>query len=132
MLSDWEKFLERRKANIGFITRGKAFREPTKFEMNQALNKEIQSWQDDIGKRPFHVGTEYSLSRGYEYDINPDNMRRDKAIEAYIKTPMDKNGILASEGVDVEVYKWEDISFLKAIFYWIIGRKIKSVEKKND
>jgi hypothetical protein len=133
-MTDWEKFLERRSKNIGFISKLNAFREPTSLEKAEALEIETKRWQETIGKRPFHLGTEYSISRGYEYDINnPDNfVKKDAAIKAYVNTPMDPNGILASQEIDVERYKWRKIGILKAIFYKIIGRKVRRIYDKQS
>jgi hypothetical protein len=129
-MTDWEKFLERRKANIGFITRGKAFRESTEYEKAEALARETKVWQESIGKRPFHIGMEYSISRGYEYDIEPLNfIKRDNAIKAYVETPMDKNGVFLSQGIDVEKYKWKEVGIFRAFFNWIMGHKVR---RKND
>lgn len=131
-MTDWEKFLERRKANIGFITRGRAFRELTEFEKHEAMMKEIESWQASIGKKSFHVGAEYSISKGYEHNLHPDLFKREQAIKTYIETPMDKDGILISEGIDVERYKWREIGIIKAFLYWIIGRKVRRIYDKKS
>ena len=48
--SDWEKKLEPRKANIGFLTRSDAFAEPTPAQRAAALAHETKSWQASIGK----------------------------------------------------------------------------------
>lgn len=126
-MTDWDKFLERRKANIGFITRGKSFREPTKFEMHDALSKEIVSWQSSRGKKSFHLGAEYSISKGYECDIDPDNfIKRDKAVKAYIETPMEVVG--KHTGMNIDYLKWTKVGIVKAFFYWVIGRKVRRIK----
>ena len=137
MLSDWEKFLERRKANIGFITRGKAFRNPTSAEMDIALIAEIKSWQETKGKLNYKISKPYSIPKGKginllatrECEEPIKGIEREKAIEAYINTPMDQKGILKELGYDIEVYKWKEVGIFKALFNWIIGRKVR---RRND
>jgi hypothetical protein len=124
-MTDWEKFLERRKANIGFITRAKAFRNPSALEMNTALAIEIKSWQSSIGKKTFKVGPESPMSK-MAFDIfMEDKEKKNKAIEAYIQTPIDKDGILESQGIDVDIYKWREVGIFRAFFNWIVGRKVR-------
>lgn len=130
-MTDWEKFLERRKANIGFITRGRAFREPTRAELHEALIKETVSWQSTIGKKTFSSSEEYRASRA---DIQPplftiSPVRRQNAIEAYIETPMDPEGVLKSQSIDVGRYEWKQVGWFKALLYFIVGRKVR---RKND
>lgn len=132
-LNDWDKFLERRKANIGFITRGKAFRDPTPGEMQSALAHEIESWQESQGKLNYKISEPYKTSKGKginliatrEFGDLIKGPERDAAINAYINTHMDKEGILKSVGIDVEPYKWHEIGLFKALWNWIIGRKIR-------
>ncbi len=147
--TDWEKYLERKKANIGFITRGKAFREPSPGEMAQALGLEIESWQKSKGTKNYKIGNEYKIpnrtgwpwnshlykgaginlraTRNFEEPLTGPEVA--KAIEAYVNTPMDKDGILKSQGIDVEPYRWREIGLIRAVWSWIIGRKVR---RKND
>src|ERR1700743_3204568 len=121
-LSDWDKLIERKKANIGFITRGKAFREPTAGEMKSALSIEIESWQKSKGKLNYKLSAPYSVAKGkginllatreFEEPIKGPELQR--AIEAYINTPMDEKGTLKSLGIDVEPYRWHEIGIFKA------------------
>ena|ERR1700677_2154237 len=132
-LSDWDKFLERKKANIGFITRGNAFGEPTPAEMASALAKEIESWQQSMGKSPFKISAEYSISKGFGFNLKADREFGEpltgpqlaRAIDAYVNTPMDKDGILESQGVDLERFKWREIGIFRALWSWITGRKVR-------
>jgi hypothetical protein len=132
-LSDWEKFLERKKANIGFITRGKAFREPTPGEMAQAVGIEIESWQKSKGKKNYKVSDEYKFPKGYGINLKATRSFEEpltgpevaRAIDAYVNTPMDQEGILQSQGVDLERYKWREIGMFKALWSWITGRKVR-------
>ena len=136
-MTDWEKFLERRKANIGFITRGKAFREPTPKEMASALQTEINSWQETKGKLNYKLSQPYSIAKGKGINLLATRecfepikgIERERAIDAYMKTPMDQKGILKELGIDVEVYKWKEVGLIKAFIYWITGRKVR---RKND
>lgn len=132
-MNDWEKFLERRKANIGFSTRGKAFRAPTEGEKAQAMAIEIKSWQESQGKKNYTVSLEYKISKGMGFNLLTDrelgvafkgeNVSR--AIDAYINTPMDKEGILKSQGIDTQRFKWREIGIFRALWSWIIGRKVR-------
>lgn len=136
-VTDWEKFLDRRKANIGFITRGKAFRHPTDSEMRSALLTEINSWQESKGKINYKISAPYYIAKGHGVNLLADREfeqpiqgpRRESAVQAYIETPMDKDGVLAALGINTEVYKWKEIGILKAFFYWITGKKVR---RKND
>lgn len=136
-MNDWEKFLEKRKANIGFITRGRAFRDPTPAEMSVAIQTEIKSWQSTIGKSPYKLSAAYSISKGSgvnllrtrECEEPIKGIEREKAIDSYIKTPMDEKGILREEGIDLEQFKWKEIGIIKAFFSWITGKKVR---RKND
>lgn len=132
-MTDWEKFLERKKANIGFITRGKAFRDPTPAEMATAVQLEIKSWQDTKGKTPYKIGQEYitpvghgiNLLRTREFEEPINGLEREKSIKAYIETPMDKDGILAKQNIDVSIYNWREVGIIKALIAWIFGRKVR-------
>lgn len=130
-LTPWEVILERRKANIGFISKGKAFRDPTPVEMACALQFEIDSWQETKGKVAYKMGYPYSVSKAEDDNFRKLILgpRRDRAIEAYINTPMDKDGILAERGINIEPYKWREVGIIKAFIYWICGQKVR---RKND
>lgn len=128
-MNNWEKFLERRKANIGFITRGKAFRDPTPAEMATAVQLEIKSWQETKGKTPYKVSAEYKIAKGHginllrtrEFDEPLKGLARERAIKAYIETPIDKDGILKSQGIDVSLYERRPNIFQR-IYDWFIRK----------
>jgi hypothetical protein len=134
-MTEWEKFLERRKKNIGFISKTDAFSEPHPAIKAAALAIEIEKWQNTIGKKPFHVGREYYISKGAGINLlqtresgYPLKEIKDNAIKAYIETPMDQEGILVSLGIDIDKYKWREIGFFKAILNWLIGRKVRRIK----
>lgn len=105
--SDWDQKVERRTANIGFISRLNAFREPTEFEKAKALATEINSWQASKGTLGgWRTSAEYSIPIGHQVKNNEkwDN-RINMAKEAYVNTPMDKTGALRALGIDVDAYK---------------------------
>jgi hypothetical protein len=132
-LSDWEKFLERRKANIGFITRGKAFRDPSDGEKAAALAHETKMWQESQGKLNYKISAPYNIAKGKginllatrEFEEPIKGPERERAIDAYMNTPMDPKGILKSIGIDVEPYRWREIGPIKAFWSWITGRKVR-------
>lgn len=123
-MTEWEKFLERKKANIGFITRGKAFREPTDAEIARAIMIEVKSWQQSRGKKTFTKSEEYKVPRK-SIESESDAYRRAEAIIAYCDTPIDAEGILKAQGIDVEPYQWKEIGLFKALWYWITGKKVR-------
>jgi hypothetical protein len=128
-MTDWEKFLERRKANIGFMTRGKAFRHPTPGEMESSLAKEIKSWQDSKGKLNYKISAPYDIPKGKGINLLATRElgepitghEREKAIEAYINTDMDEKGILKSQNIDVSVYERRPNIFNR-IYDWFIKK----------
>ncbi len=101
--------------------------------MEVALRQEINSWQESIGKKPFHLGAEYSTPKGHGVNLLRDREpeepikmpRRLKAIQAYVETPMDEKGILATQGIDVDSFKWKEIGIIKAFISWMIGKTIR-------
>jgi len=122
----WEAVLERRKANIGFVTRTDAFENPTDGMKAQALAIETKKWQETIGKKPFHLGNEYSVPKGHGINLlrtrepggKLDGPEYDMAIGAYITTPMDHYDILKAQGIDVSRYENPPNIFHK-IYDWI-------------
>lgn len=95
-LTDWEKTKNRRTANIGFISRGNAFRDSTPAETARALMIEIESWQATKGNK-LKKTEEYSRSIGrpscslkedkFSSILVTDQGKR--AVKAYIETPID-------------------------------------------
>lgn len=138
-MTEWEKFLERRKANIGFITRGKAFRDPSPAEKQSALVHEIKMWQESQGKLNYKISAPYSIAKGKginllasrEFQEPIKGPEREAAINAYINTPMDEEGILKSVGIDTEPYRWHEIGIFKAIWSWLTGRKVRRKYNEN-
>lgn len=91
--SNWQKKIEKRTDNIGFISRLNAFREPTQAEKAAALIKEIESWQSTRGVKPYSISAEYSIPQGHGFNLKqdtqkPNNNHIKSAIEAYMHTPM--------------------------------------------
>jgi len=119
-MNDWEKFLERRKKNLGFVTRLGAFHNPTEAEKAAALEIEINSWQATKGTRPFTVSAEYSNPLGHGInlkatrDVGEKAEHREEAIKAYINTDMDI-------GRDL----WIDTDWWTGLKLWFKGKKIK-------
>jgi hypothetical protein len=126
-MTKWEEFLDRRTKNIGFLSRGNAFREPTPAEKAAALAIEIESWQASIGKKTFTTGEEYSVSKSFPNGVKKEDIpsrgiytdMRPKAIKAYIETPMDVGG-----AIDITQYISRP-TLLQKIMNWF-RRKYKS------
>jgi len=118
--SDWQKYIDRKTAPMGYATRLGAFREPTPAEKSLALLYEIESWQKSRGIRPYKISAEYSVSQCKELGTSlydPVN-RIPKAVEAYINTPMQIVGKFKDAGIDIEVYKRGPI---RKFFDWFTG-----------
>lgn len=96
----WDKEIEKRTSNIGFISRSNAFREPTPSEKASALAAETISWQETIGKRPYRIIGEYNISKGFGINLKSTRQyheilkiyNRSEAEKKYIETEMDENG----------------------------------------
>jgi hypothetical protein len=92
--SEWELWLERRKKNIGYITRTDAFAEPTEAQKTAALKIEAKNWDETRtswadqrpgmtcdgrmrtfcgpatkGKTTFTIGEEYSIPLGHGINL---------------------------------------------------------------
>lgn len=120
-LSDWEKYIERRSKNIGFATKLGAFRDPTPAEKAAALAYEIKTWQDSIGKKNYTVSVEYSVSRGVLPNVPEPQI--DKAIRAYIETPMEAVGRYI--GLDVKIYERNWFQRIMDNFFSLFKREKK-------
>lgn len=143
-MTEWEKFLERRKANLGYRSKLKSFGEPSEAEKASALAIERKHWDETRTSWKETLGRSYvpsfKMSEPYTYPINVDPWYTThthgkkmsapeikKAIDAYIETPMEIVG--KYEGMDIDFLNWKEVSLLKAIFYKLIGRKVR---RKND
>lgn len=137
--TDWDKKIEKRTANIGFISRSNAFKEPTPAEKAAALAIETKSWEETANsgwKAAWKVSAPYSTSRGAGVNLRIDTIenrkklaeRRERAIQAYLKTPMDKNGVLKSLGIDVKPYE-NPPTFLEKCKKKIFGKEPATVEE---
>lgn len=126
--SDWEKKIEKRTANLGFISRINAFREPSDAEKASALAIETKSWQETKGKKPYTLGMDYSTSVYKSIGHYGQNIKatradgqkaehRKEAIEAYIETPID---------IGKEV--WLIMDWWTAFRHFLKGNKIKQGE----
>lgn len=89
----WEKYKEKRTANIGYVSKLNAFRDPTPSEQYVALIKEIESWQSTKGTTPYKVGAAYSTSKGHNINLLQDKKPFDLAMKrakiAYMETKME-------------------------------------------
>lgn len=112
--SDWDKKCEKRTDNIGFLTKTGAFRKPTSYEMAAALAIETAMWQETEKhgwkSNGWKISTEYSQAKGAGLNLRMDTQKqldakRELAIEAYIKTPMEIVGKMANARIDTSVYK---------------------------
>lgn len=105
----WEKIKEKRSANIGFVSRLNAFKEPTPAEKATAMATEINSWQATIKTTPYHLSAEYSIPKGHGFNLLQDTtMQSERIAEAevvYLTTPMDQNDELKDLGIDVSPYE---------------------------
>lgn len=118
MSNPWEKKIEERTRNIGFVSRLGAFREPTPAEKEAALCIEIKSWQATVGKKTYSTSAEYNIPIKTEYKkIVPTH--RQEAINAYIGTP-----------IDIGKETWLIMDWWTAIKHWFKGNKIKREEIK--
>lgn len=116
MPSPWEVKKAKRSANIGFISKLNAFKDPTPAEKASALATEINSWQASIKKTPYSISAEYSMPQGQGFNLKQDTHlqleRMEEAKIAYLTTPMDDGGILKAQGINVTPYenpptKWQ-------------------------
>ena len=124
MKTDWEKYLDRRTKNLGFMSRLGAFRDPTPAEIQRAILIETEAWQQSKGKKTYKTSLEYSISKkeeGFTVSIMP----KESAVKAYVKTLMDPENILRMQGIDVERFE-RPPSFFKKLF-----NKISSVFAKH-
>lgn len=131
MRSPWQKLLEKKAANIGFMSRLGAFRDPTPSEKASALAIEINSWQATKGTRPYSISAEYKTPLGHGFNLKANRQfqeplkgpKRIDAIEAYIETPMDAGVI------DITPYIQHSIwfKFKRWIKKKIIGRVFKKL-----
>lgn len=125
MKSDWEKTVERKTSNIGFVTKVGGLREWTIAEKTAALYKEIESWQKTKGTKPYKVSAEYPAPhnngihcKGVAMEMLYEYVEKNKrAGNAYLNTQMDPYGILKNQGIDVSQYE-------KTTFFKRIKRKI--------
>lgn len=132
----WEKKLEKSRTNIGFLTKAGGFKDPTPSEIASALSIETKSWQATRGKRPYRVSEPYSTPKGHGVNLlatreSGEPVRgpeRQKAVDAYIHIPMDPDGILTSQKIDVEQYE-KPKSIFRRIKDWF-GKKQKIGHKK--
>ena len=123
-MNDWEKYIERRSKNIGFLSRLGSFRDPTPAEIQRAILIETKAWQESKGKKKYTTSEEYSISRRNEKPtLNHIRLieikRKEPAVKAYINTLMDPENILKMQGVDVSNYEIPT-SFFKKIILKII------------
>ena len=140
--TDWEKKLEKATKNIGFITRSNAFSEPTAAEKARALAIETESWQrtqKSGWKSSWKVSAPYAVAKGAGTNLRATRRcgeplgknRRDRAITAFVNTPMDKDGVLKSLGINVKQYEKPKTLFGK-IYDWfkrVIFKKKKQLTR---
>lgn len=116
MKNPWQKKIEKRTENIGFLSRTNAFREPTPFEKAQALAIETNSWQESRGVKPYTVSAEYFIPRAsMQTIITPGPFHADLAVKAYMETKMD-----AGPNIDVSQYEpktWKQTIMSKIKLY---------------
>lgn len=133
----WEEVIQRRKENIGFLTRTGAFCEPTEAEKAAALSIELNNWSEtrsswaptkgalpSPGKKTWTTSFEYTtplgaginLKRTREPGGKLDGPEYYSAMHVYVVTPMDHYGILKAQGIDVS--KYEKMPFLQKIYNW--------------
>ncbi len=110
MKTDWEKYLDRRTKNLGFMSRLGAFRDPTPAEIQRAILIETKAWQESKGKKTYSTSAEYAVSRKNEKPtlnhIDLINIKRKHpAVQAYVNTLMDPENILRMQGIDVERFE---------------------------
>lgn len=136
-MTPWQAILDRRKANIGFATKVGGLRPPTPAEKNIALSIEMAAWQLSQSKKTWHLnGSEYStpigpginLLRTREPGGKLNGPEYNKAIDAYVHTPMDHHGILKAQGIDVSRWEIKQTIFHKIIYKLIDWYRLK----KND
>lgn len=122
-MTEWEKFLNRRNANIGFRTRTNALREPTAEEKELALALESKSWQESIGKKSFKVSEEYLISKGIIPNLDEElkEANRLRAIMAFVDTPMELVGKFKDRPVDLSIYT-KPRGKIRKFIDWILRR----------
>lgn len=124
-MTPWQAFIERRNKNIGFITKASGFGEPIHADKAAALAIETQSWQDSIGKKPFHISDEYKIPLGHGTNLKMTEPRIKEAIDAFMNTPMTLVGRYENANMDLTPYInpetfWDDFKkVFKLIFnFW--------------
>ena len=125
-MTNWERWIERRKQNIGLVRKYYKFTPPTEAEKAASLAIEIQSWQASKGTRleGWKVSDSYSDPKGHGINLlrtrepegKLDGPEYTKAINAYITTPMDHHNILKSQGIDVSI--WEEKPSIFSKMFW--------------
>jgi hypothetical protein len=91
--TQWELTKERRTANIGYVSKLNAFRDPTPAEQYVALVKEIESWQSTKGTKSYKIGPAYSIPQGHGINLLQDKKPFDLAMKnakkAFLETQME-------------------------------------------
>lgn len=121
----WQRFLDRKTQNIGFITKTGAFRDPTPAEKHAALLHEIGDWQASKGKRIYSISDEYSVPKGFGINLKEDpsdiEIRKAKATKAYVETPMMLEGKFKDAPIDLSPYKMNKLqkawAWVKTLFH---------------
>jgi hypothetical protein len=120
-MTDWEKFLDRRTKNIGFLSKVGGFREPTAAEKEAAYQIELQNWI--YTRSSWNQGCGLAFGKT-NYKITPisdmqgqllwnkehlDNclelrQKEESAKNAYMKTPMELVGKFKDAPIDLTPY----------------------------
>lgn len=119
----WVIAIERRNANIGFLTRAGGLNPPTEAQIAASKAIEINAWQRTKGAVPYKISDEYKIPKGHGINLlrtrepggKLDGPERNGSIVAYITTPMDHFDILKSQGIDVSKYAKPPNIFMKII-----------------
>ncbi len=114
--SDWEKYLERRTNNIGFVSKLGAFRDPTPAEKAAALAIETKAWQESVGQKSWALSEEYSIPYGPGINLKSEENkpRLEMSKDAYIKTKMELVGKYQQLQIDLKVY---NMNWFQKIWY---------------
>jgi hypothetical protein len=144
LFSHWEYWIQRRKENIGYVSKLGAFKPLTEAEKAASLAIEIQSWQASKGTRldGWHTSSSYSaplgtginLKRTREPGGRLDGPEYNKAIDVYVTTPMDHYGILKAQGIDVSKWTKKPTVFHKLFWKiqdWYCSRKDEYYESPD-
>lgn len=125
----WKKLLEKRTANIGFISRTNAFKDPSPAEIARAIMIETESWKNTKGQVTWTVSAPYSrplgkginLMRTREAEEPILGPIRQSALSAYVTTPMN----VGSPEIKIETqrpeYGYKKVGIFQRIYDWWVN-----------